>query len=372
MPFGKSGFHYAVKNSAEAGEIYIYGIIGADWWTGQGNTAKSFLRDFKQLEEKYNTIHVHINSPGGDVWEGIPIANAIRASKRDVHTWVDGIAFSMGAIIAIAGKKVHIASNGLLMIHNASSLAWGNAKDLRKAADDLDKYDSALAQTISDKTGLSVDDVKSKWMDYSDHFFTASEALDEKLVDVVENYHGETPDNVQNMKANEVFAFYSKLDKTEEKSFMERVTDNVRKAIFGDGHKKTTAQSSTAMNFEKSLDLLKKDNLSAEDRQAITAEISAFTGAAEKFTKAELDAKVLDATNAVNQKVTDLEKQLKDAQADAKKVTDEFEAFKKSSGESTDAQRKDGKDSGKKDTKDEFRTTADDELEQFRAQTQQS
>lgn len=368
MPFGKSGFHYAVKNSADAGEIYIYGIIGADWWTGQGNTAKSFLRDFKQLEEKYNTIHVHINSPGGDVWEGIPIANAIRASKKDVHTWVDGIAFSMGAIIAIAGKTVHIASNGLLMIHNASSLAWGNAKDLRKAADELDKYDSALAQTIADKTGLPIDDVKSKWMDYSDHYFTASEALDEKLVDVVENYQGETPDNVQNLKASEVFAFYSKLDKTEEKSFMERVTDNVRKAIFGDGNKKTSAHSSTTMNFQKSLDLLKKDNLTAEERQAITAELTAFTGANEKFTKDELDAKVKDATNAVNQQIADLQKQLKDAQDAVKKVTDEFDAFKKSPEDTQDPNRKDGKDRTSGDPKNEFRTSVDQELEEFRKQ----
>jgi ATP-dependent Clp protease protease subunit len=368
MPFGKSGFHYAVKNSADAGEIYIYGIIGADWWTGQGNTAKSFLRDFKQLEEKYNTIHVHINSPGGDVWEGIPIANAIRSSKKDVHTWVDGIAFSMGAIIAIAGKTVHIASNGLLMIHNASSLAWGNAKDLRKAADELDKYDSALSQTISDKTGLSLDDVKAKWMDYSDHYFTASEALAEKLVDVVESYQGETPDNVQNLKANEVFAIYSKLDKSEEKSFMERVTDNVRKAIFGNGQPKNTAQSSTTMNFQKSLDLLKKDNLTAEERQAITAEITAFTGANEKFTKDELDAKVKDATNALNQQVADLQKQLKEAQEAAKKVADEFEAFKKSSGETTYPNRKGGADPERTDPKNEFRTPEDDMLEELRNQ----
>ncbi len=368
MPFGKSGFHYAVKNSADAGEIYIYGIIGADWWTDQGNTAKSFLRDFKQLEEKYNTIHVHINSPGGSVFEGLPIANAIRASKRDVHTWVDGIAFSMGAIIAIAGKTVHIASNGMMMLHNASTPAWGNAKELRDAAEFLDKTDASLAQSIADKTGMTLDDVKAKWMDYSDHFFTASEALDAKLVDVVESYQGETPDNVQNLKASEVFAFYSKLDKSEEKSFMERVTDNVRKAIFGDGNKKTSAHSSTTMNFQKSLDLLKKDNLTAEERQAIIAELTAFTGANEKFTKDELDAKVKDATNAVNQQIADLQKQLKDAQDSVKKVTDEFETFKKSAEDSTDPERKDGKDSKKAAPKNEFRTSADDQLEELRKQ----
>ena len=85
-----------VGENSTIGELKIYGVIG-DWW--DGNTATDFVRAFQQMEREYDEIHIHINSPGGSVHEGLAIANAIKSSKKTVHTFVDGIAYSMAASI---------------------------------------------------------------------------------------------------------------------------------------------------------------------------------------------------------------------------------------------------------------------------------
>ena len=123
-----------LNQSEQIAEIRIYGLIGKDE-RNEGNTAKQFVSDFQALEAAANTIHIRIKSPGRSVLDGLPIFNAIRASQKEVHTYVDGIAYSMGAMIALAGHTVHMASGSLLMLHNVSGMEFGNAKTLRKTAE---------------------------------------------------------------------------------------------------------------------------------------------------------------------------------------------------------------------------------------------
>jgi len=201
-------YNIAAKNDQEA-DMLIYGVIG-DSWFGEGNPAKRMVTDFKSLEKKYQRINVHINSPGGSVHDGLPMFNAIKASKADVHTYIDGIAYSMGAMIALAGKTVHAPKGALMLIHNVSSIAMGNAMDMRQAADEMDVYDDVLSQLIADKTGKPLADVKQNWMNYQDNLMSAQTAFDNKLVDVLEDYQtGEMPDNVAAMKLEDVIKFYS-------------------------------------------------------------------------------------------------------------------------------------------------------------------
>jgi ATP-dependent protease ClpP protease subunit len=127
-------------------EIQIVDFIGDwidDYW-GFGVTARSFVEQLSKLPESVKTLRVHINSPGGDVFGAVNIANALRdqrASKgRKVETIVDGIAASAASVILMAGDPVRIADNGLVMIHNPWTVAVGNAAELQKAAEDLEKF----------------------------------------------------------------------------------------------------------------------------------------------------------------------------------------------------------------------------------------
>lgn len=226
--------YFAVLTSEEdnIGKLKIYGVIG-DWW--DSNTANDFLRAFQELEQKFNTIHIHINSPGGSVHEGLPIINAIKASSKDVHTFVDGIAFSMGAMIAIAAKKgnVHMAKGSLLMLHSVSTYIYGNAQALREEADVLDKYDDTIGGLISTRTGKTIDQVRDTYLNHKDNYYTPEEAIAEGLADTIESYDSEgTPHNVRSMTQNQVAAWYNDQAQEPSESMLSKITGRL-KAAFG-------------------------------------------------------------------------------------------------------------------------------------------
>lgn len=226
--------YFAVLTSEEEniGKLKIYGVIG-DWW--DSNTANDFLRAFQELEQKFSTIHIHINSPGGSVHEGLPIINAIKASTKDVHTFVDGIAYSMGAMIAISAKKgnVHMAKGSLLMLHSVSTCIYGNAQALREEADVLDKYDDTIGGLISTRTGKSLEQVRESYLNHKDNYFTPSEAVEQGLADTIESYEAEgTPDNVRNMTQGQVAAWYNEQAQEPSESMLSKITGRL-KAAFG-------------------------------------------------------------------------------------------------------------------------------------------
>ena len=149
-------------------DINIFDFIG-DWiddlwgWGGNGvTTAKSFTDALAALPESVKTIRVHINSPGGDVFGGITIANALRAQQangRTVETIVEGLAASAASIVAMGGGKVVMADNALMMVHAPWSIAIGNAIDMRRTADDLDTILDALVKTYQWHSPLSTDEI---------------------------------------------------------------------------------------------------------------------------------------------------------------------------------------------------------------------
>jgi ATP-dependent protease ClpP protease subunit len=152
---------FRVENSAadpSVAEIHIIDFIGSwdDDWFGRnfgyemGVTARAFVEALAALPPAVSTIKLHINSPGGDVQAGINIANALReqtAKGRTVETVIDGIAASIASVIAMAGSKVRISDNGLMMIHNPMSVGIGTAADMRKTADILDTMRGQIINT---------------------------------------------------------------------------------------------------------------------------------------------------------------------------------------------------------------------------------
>ncbi|WP_337996220.1 ClpP-like prohead protease/major capsid protein fusion protein [Oleispirillum naphthae] len=144
-PYGYD-MRMAVGNDA-AVEIFVYGEIG--WEV----TAQSFLNDLRDVATPTTPLVVHINSVGGSVWEGLAIYNILISRAASVTTIVDGIALSMGSIIALAGKPTQMPANALMMIHDPSWYASGTPEEMRKQADVLDKIRDQLVGIYVAKSG---------------------------------------------------------------------------------------------------------------------------------------------------------------------------------------------------------------------------
>ena len=158
-------------------EVMIFDEIGL--W---GITAKDFATALKEIPEDH-AITVRINSPGGSVFDGYAIFNALKARSAQITTKIEGLAASMASVIALAGSKVTAAVNSIVMIHNPWSGVSGDSDDLRKMADLLDKLTGQLVGIYAAKTGLPEADVRAA-MD-AETWFTGAEAKEWGLVDEV-------------------------------------------------------------------------------------------------------------------------------------------------------------------------------------------
>lgn len=176
------GQWYRVQAQADptVAEFQIIDLIGGwydemwrDWGLDPGVTAKQFLKDLAALDDAVRTIRVRINSPGGDVWGAVNIANALReqaAKGRTVETYVDGLAASAASIILMAGSRIVMADNALVMIHDPWTCVCGNAADMRKFAEDLDTIRDTIVATYRWHATIEEDEIRDlmaaeTWMD---------------------------------------------------------------------------------------------------------------------------------------------------------------------------------------------------------------
>jgi len=176
-PFGKTKGKYQIENKANDATVYIYDEIG--WF---GVEASQFVKDLQKITA--GTINVRINSPGGNVFDGVAIANAIKSHSAKTVVYIDGIAASIASVIALAGDEVVMAENAFFMFHEAWSITIGSAEDLRKEADLLDKIDGVLAQTYVKKTGKDEKEIKDLMT--AETWLTAAEALEMGMIDRIE------------------------------------------------------------------------------------------------------------------------------------------------------------------------------------------
>ena len=168
--------------SPRAAEVWIYGDIGESW-DGESVAAKNFVKDFAAIDA--DDITVRINSYGGSVTDGLAIHNAIKRHKAKVTIEIDGAAFSIASLIAMAGDDVRMADNALMMIHAPWGFAMGNAAEMRDTADTLDKYAAAMSSAYIAQSGKPAEDILALLQDGKDHWFTAAEALAEGFVHAV-------------------------------------------------------------------------------------------------------------------------------------------------------------------------------------------
>lgn len=176
---------YQMKQASDgkSAEIVIYDEIGFSWW-GESVTAKQFLADLTALGA-VDTITVRINSPGGDVFDGVAIHNALKNHGAKIITQVDGIAASIASFILMAGDEINMPANAFLLIHNAWGFAMGNAEDMRKIAADMDRIDLSIVATYVGQAGGKSTPKQIQKIMAEDRLMDADEALKLGLVDNV-------------------------------------------------------------------------------------------------------------------------------------------------------------------------------------------
>lgn len=185
-----------LKNNSEKGEpvraekkgdeatLYLYDAIG-DWY---GVSAKDFCKALTGIDAK--TIHLRINSPGGDVFEARTIATALKQCGKSVIAHIDGVCASAATYVALAASSVEMAQGSFFMIHQAWAGAIGNSTELRDLAALLDKVDDSIIADYVGKSGKDADEIKK--MMAAETWMTAQEALDFGFIDSV--FDGKTAD----------------------------------------------------------------------------------------------------------------------------------------------------------------------------------
>jgi ATP-dependent Clp endopeptidase proteolytic subunit ClpP len=166
-------FKVQAKDNGDS-EILIYDFIGWPF-----NDPRELIAALSGM----GSVTVRINSPGGDVFDGMAIYNAFQSHKGTVTTRIEGVAASMASVIAMAGKKVQAYDNTMLMIHNAWTVMAGNQYDLRETADILEKIDGNILNVYYDKSKTGKRELSD--MMKAETWLTAKEAKEKGFVDLI-------------------------------------------------------------------------------------------------------------------------------------------------------------------------------------------
>lgn len=169
---------FRIQNKAGAKpEVFIYDEIGYF-----GHSAKDFSDSIAGIDS--DELTVHLNSPGGDIFDGLAIYQSLKNHKATVNIVVDGLAASIASVIAMAADNLVMAPKATMMIHDGWSMSMGNAGEMRKMADLLDKQSDIIASVYADRTGQPADFWRDRMKDET--WYSADEALAAGLIDEVE------------------------------------------------------------------------------------------------------------------------------------------------------------------------------------------
>jgi len=163
----------------EPAVLQIFDQIGEDWFGGSGVSAKAFSDALQSVGP--GPLVVEINSPGGNVWDGLAIYNMLRGRQAPVTTRVVGIAASIASVIALAGDSIEMAEASLFMIHDPSGMVAGTSDDMRKMANALDQHAEILAGIYTKRTGKTSAQIRAAMT--AETWFTAQEAIQFGLAD---------------------------------------------------------------------------------------------------------------------------------------------------------------------------------------------
>ena len=263
----------AVKeDTSNEADLYLYNVIDDYAYEGYSDSADSILKDINDLGD-IKQLNVFINSPGGSVFEGISIKNMLERQKLKgcfINVVIDGLAASIASVIAMAGDKISMPENALMMVHRASCGCFGNADEMRKQIEVLDKIDIVLTNTYVNRSGglLSKEDVQAMF-NSGDTWLTAEEAKNYGLCDEI----------TESLKV----AACAKSTDFENKIDLDKWSNKVNEWVDEGNHDNSVKEEKTSMENE-----IKPVNITVN-----------------------IDAKaILDALQPIVDKITDLEEKL--------------------------------------------------------------
>lgn len=196
-------------NNPNSADIFIYGEITKYAWEEYGeHSAITFKNELDQLGDDVEIINLYINSPGGSVFETKAIIAMLQRHKARIISHIDGLAASCASVIPMISDEIRMPSNAMMMIHNAWTYASGNAEQLRKAADDLERINQSMIQYYLDRAGDKLDSDTLKELLDAETWLSADEALSYGLCDVVEEAN-----NVAASISDELFQKYKNVPK---------------------------------------------------------------------------------------------------------------------------------------------------------------
>ncbi|OLU31476.1 peptidase [Pseudomonas sp. PA15(2017)] len=223
----------AVESTSDT--ITIYGVIGEDWY-GEGVTLKRIDAALRAIGER--DVTVYINSPGGDMFEGIAIYNRLREHSHKVSTKVLGMAASAASVIYLAGEERQVASSAFLMIHNCWTILAGNRHYLRDVADDMQEFDAAMADLYAETSGQTVESM-AEMMD-DETFIRGKRAVELGLAtgllaadEVTERTTTETQQN-NALKAMDIALAKTGMPRSERRELFANIKSGTPRAAGGD------------------------------------------------------------------------------------------------------------------------------------------
>jgi len=176
---------FKIEAEDDDATIFVYDIIGADFFGGVG--AQQFARDLSQITA--STIHLRVNSPGGDVWDGRAMMTALRQHKAKIIAHIDGAAASAATSLVMAADEVEITRGAEFMIHNAWTIALGNRHDFLSLSERLEQVDNEIVTDYNRRTGIERSEL-AELMD-AETWFTAEEVVEKGFADrMVETVEG--------------------------------------------------------------------------------------------------------------------------------------------------------------------------------------
>lgn len=184
-------------------KIYLYSDIMDD-------TPQSAISVAEQLKVAGGEdVEVHINSCGGSVYEGFAIYNLLKSYSGSVKIYVDGIAASIAGVIAMCGAPIYMSRYAHLMIHSVSASVYGNVQEFQRMMKQMLVLQSSIVKIISERTGMSEEDVNTKFMDGEDHYINAEEAQKMGLIEGIYDDEGGLPPDASDIST--VYNFVNNL-----------------------------------------------------------------------------------------------------------------------------------------------------------------
>ena len=255
-------------------DVYIFDEIGMG-----GVNAQGFIEEIKSFKD--SPMNLHINCVGGDVFDGMAIFNIIKKRTAKTTVYIEGIAASMGSVIALAADNVVMAENSLFMIHNAWGGAMGEAKEMKKTAKLLDKISGEIADIYVKKTKLPYDKVK-EMMD-EETWLNAEEALELGFIDSISD-------------AIKVAAKYnvSKFKNITSKEIKNKLSINIKS-------KKMTDELKTWFNgkVEDIIARVKSENVESDSKSNIEVTMSDEAEILNKFS--DFESKITEISGSVTE-----------------------------------------------------------------------